>query len=267
MRAGGWMSNEQFPRLAADVNGDGRADIVAFGVHGTFVSLSTGTGFDPPALWIRNYGVAAGGWVSQNRYPRTLGDVDGDGLADIVAFGERGVFVSLSTGSGFAPPALWVRSFGQVSGWSSQDVYPRLMGDVNGDGLADIVAFANSGVYVALSNGHGFDRAIFALQDFGVGAAAGLWTSQNLYPRMLADVNGDGWADIVGFGKLGCYVAESAGIGFSPKVLSYPNFGFAAGSWVSQDRYPRFMANVNGDGKADIVGFGQWGAFVSLYDR
>jgi hypothetical protein len=31
----------------------------------------------------------------------------------------------------------------------------------------------------------------------------GGWTSQNQYPRQLADVNGDGMADIVGFGADG----------------------------------------------------------------
>lgn len=26
-------------------------------------------------------------------------------------------------------------------------------------------------------------------------------------------------------------------------------------TWVSQDRYPRHVADINGDGRADIVGF------------
>ena len=35
-----------------------------------------------------------------------------------------------------------------TGGWSSNDAYPRELGDVNGDGMADIVGFAGDGVYV-----------------------------------------------------------------------------------------------------------------------
>jgi hypothetical protein len=34
------------------------------------------------------------------------------------------------------------------------------------------------------------------------------WTSQNTYPRELAEINGDGRADIVAFGSNGVYVAD-----------------------------------------------------------
>src|SRR3954468_20692631 len=41
---------------------------------------------------------------------------------------------------------------------------------------------------------------VLALNNFGAGAAAGGWFSQDQNPRLLGDVNGDGRADIVGFG-------------------------------------------------------------------
>ena len=44
--------------------------------------------------------MGAGGWIDQNHYPRELADVNGDGKADIVAFGHGGVNVSLATGNG-----------------------------------------------------------------------------------------------------------------------------------------------------------------------
>jgi hypothetical protein len=50
-----------------------------------------------------------------------------------------------------------------------------------------------------------FQAPSFELAAFG--PAAGGWTSDDLYPRELADVNGDGRADIVGFGNAGVYVA------------------------------------------------------------
>jgi hypothetical protein len=37
--------------------------------------------------------------------------------------------------------------FGKGSGWTSQDLYPRTLADVNGDGKSDVVGFGNRGVY------------------------------------------------------------------------------------------------------------------------
>ena len=43
---GGWRIAKH-PRMMADVNGDGRDDVVGFGNAGTYVSTSTGTSFLP----------------------------------------------------------------------------------------------------------------------------------------------------------------------------------------------------------------------------
>jgi hypothetical protein len=77
------------------VNGDHKADVVAFGKWGTYVSLSAGTSFGPSALWRAAFGTAQG-WTSQNTYPRWAADVTGDGRADVVGFGAAGTFVSLA---------------------------------------------------------------------------------------------------------------------------------------------------------------------------
>src|SRR5205085_1587862 len=66
------------------------------------------------------------GWFSNDRYPRELADVNHDGAADIVAFGEAGVYVALARGDGsFATPTLQLSSFAPNTGWFSNDRYPR----------------------------------------------------------------------------------------------------------------------------------------------
>jgi hypothetical protein len=265
--AGGWFSNDTYPRVLADVNGDGMADIVGFGYGGAYVSLATGGGnFAPPAFVLGAFGYGAGGWVSNDTYPRVLADVNGDGMADIVGFGYNGVYVSLATGGGnFAPPVFVLGAFGYgAGGWVSNNTYPRVLADVNGDGMADIVGFGYSGVYVSLATGGGnFAPPVFVLGAFGYGA--GGWVSNDTYPRVLADVNGDGKADIVGFGSNGVYVSLATGGGnFAPPVFVLGAFGYNAGGWVSNDTYPRVLADVNGDGMADIVGFGSGGVHVSF---
>lgn len=57
------------------------------------------------------------------------------------------------------------------------------------------------------SSANHFQSPMFSLAAFGTSASAGGWSSDNSYPRELADVNGDELADIVGFGTNGAYVA------------------------------------------------------------
>ena len=83
---------------------------------------------------------------------------------------------------------------------------------MNDDGHLDIVGFGNNGVYISYGNGTGgFGASVFDLDFFGYGPQAGNWTSDNSFPRHLADVNGDGAADIVGFYSNGVHVALSNG--------------------------------------------------------
>jgi virginiamycin B lyase len=74
------------------------ADIVGFGQFGVYVALATGGGhFASPALLLPAFGANAGGWNSDNTYPRQLADVSGDGKADIVGFASNGVWTSAAT--------------------------------------------------------------------------------------------------------------------------------------------------------------------------
>ena len=208
----GWSSDDTYPRKVADVSGDGIADIVGFSSAGVFESLATGGGhFAAPTFELAAFGVDAGGWSSDNTYPREVADVNGDGRADIVGFGADGVYVSLNTGGGhFAMPTFELAAFGtNAGGWTSQDLYPRTLADVNADGLADIVGFGADGVYVSLATtgGH-FASPPFQLPAFG--ANAGGWNSDNTYPRQLADITGDGKADIIGFAANGVWTSTSS---------------------------------------------------------
>ena len=51
---------------------------------------------------------------------------------------------------------------------------------------------------------------------------------------------------------------------FAPSQIAYSGFTVNKGGWVSQDKYPRHVADVNGDGRDDIVGFGKNAVYVSL---
>jgi subtilisin family serine protease len=263
--AGGWTSQDVYPRMVADVNADGRADIIGFASDGAYVSLSTGSSFGAKSRWSAHFGrnQSSGGWVSQNVYPRAVADVNGDGMADVVGFANAGVEVALSTGASFGPASTWIRHYGVGAGsWWTQTLYPRLVEDANADGKADIIGFAWSGIYVSPSTGHAFVSGSRWIAYYTAGA--GGWTSQNYYPRAAGDVDGDGMADVLGFASVGVYGSLSTGSSYANAALWIGAFGKEAGDWLSQSLYPRMLGDVNGDGRADIIGFGQSGVHVSL---
>ena len=264
-QAGGWHVDKH-PRFVVDITGNGRADIVGFGDAGVYVALGNGDGtFQPVRFVLADFGLEGGGW-RVDRHPRFVVDITGNGRADIVGFGDAGVYIALGNGDGtFQPTQFVIADFGYASGWRV-DMHPRLLADLRRSGRADIVGFGNAGVYVALSNGNGTFtfQPQPVLADFGF--EAGGWRVDQ-HPRFLANVRGNGRSDIVGFGNAGVYVALSNGDGtFQPARLVIADFGAEAGGW-HVDRHPRLLADLRGIGRKDIVGFGDAGVYVALANR
>ena len=240
-------------------------DIVALRGAGVYVALSNGDGtfsFTPVPVF-NDFAPNAGGW-RVDKHPRFVADITGNGRADIVGFGDDGVYVALGNGDGtFQPRQFVLNDLGFNSGGWRVDRHPRVLADLRGLRRKDIVAFGDAGVFVALSNGDGTFSftPVPVINDFGF--EAGGWRVDQ-HPRFVADITGDGRADIVGFGDAGVYVALSKGDGtfsFTP-VPALNDFGSEAGGW-HVEKHPRFLADLRGIGRADIVGFGDAG----VYDR
>ncbi|MCT2587865.1 FG-GAP repeat domain-containing protein [Actinophytocola gossypii] len=221
--------------LTGDFNGDGKDDIVTF-THGSladvYVALSNGSSFGPGVKW-HDY-------FSLNGEVPSVGDVNGDGLDDIVTFTRNAaadVYVALSTGSGFGPGIKWHDFFGLAG------EYPGVA-DVNGDGRDDIVVFTRgdlADVYVALSNGSGFGGSAKWHDWFAVGGEL---------PR-IGDFNGDGMADIATFttnAAADVFVALSNGSGFTGTEQKWNDFFALAGEFP-------YTGDFDGDGLDDIVTF------------
>jgi Domain of unknown function (DUF4476)/FG-GAP-like repeat len=237
---GGWRNGETV-RLAADVNGDGKADVIGYSGNVVRVAFSNGTSFSPQQLLNQDFN----GWSYQN-HVRTAGDINGDGKADLIAFGDEGTYAAISTGKGFGLLHLILNDFGNVNGgWDAVSTV-RCVGDVNGDGKTDVVGFSGGSVRVSFSNGAALSPNRVLNSDFEG------WSYTN-HVRTVADVDGDGKADLVGFGSAGTYVCFSTGTGFESGKLAINDFGTDQG-WDARTM-KRIMADMNGDGKADIVGY------------
>ncbi|NUT33886.1 MAG: VCBS repeat-containing protein [Hamadaea sp.] len=198
-----------------DVNGDGKDDIVSFthdGLGDVWVALSTGDSFAASQKWHDWFALAG-------EYP-AVADVNGDGKDDVITFTQgpdtaADVYVALSTGTSFAASAKWHDLFAVGS------ELPRV-GDVTGDGKADIVAFscdAHADTYVAVSTGTSFAGTGLKWNDY--------FCLGGEFPY-LADVNGDGKDDAVVFAKgttNDVYVALSNGAGFIGSTKWHDFFG------------------------------------------
>jgi len=272
---GGWTDHHTYPRMSGDVNGDGADDLIGFGGSKVYVALGNADGtFDSPVASTPTpgYTTNAGGWSNNNTYPRMSGDINGDGKDDIVGFGGSKVYVSFGQNDGtFGDSVSSTPTAGYtpgVGGWTDNNTYPRMLGDINGDGEDDIVGFGSSQIYASLSQGDGtFGDAIASTPSptNGFTVNVGGWTDNNTYPRMLGDVNNDGKDDIIGLGSTNVFVSLSRGNGtFDPPVAHTPGLTKNVGGWTDNDNYPRVIGDVNGDNRDDLIGFGSSDVFVSL---
>ncbi|KAF9031306.1 Psathyrella Velutina lectin At 1.5a resolution [Panaeolus papilionaceus] len=261
--AGGWQVDKHI-RFMADMRKTGRADIVGFGTAGVLISENNGNlQFSKASLRHNDFGWNQG-W-RLDRHLRFLADINGDGRLDIVGFGESSVLVALNAGNGRfnATKAVVNDMCFSAGGWRI-DKHPRMVADLTGDKRADLIGFGDDGVYVALNKGDGtFNTPNLGLNNFGYNA--GGWRVEK-HPRVLADINGNGLPDIVGFGEKGVWVAINNGNGtFQPAKMVISDFAYSAGGW-RVEKHLRFAVDLTGDGRADIIGFGENSVWVSHND-
>ncbi|HET9505096.1 MAG TPA: FG-GAP-like repeat-containing protein [Hymenobacter sp.] len=217
---------------AADVNGDGKPDLLTanYGSNTAGVLLGNGNGTFQPATTYST-GSSSG--------PRSLAvaDVNGDGKLDLLTgnYGSNTAGVLLGNGNGTFQPAT---TYGTGSG---SNPFGIAVADVNGDGKPDLLtANSSSGtVGVLLGNGTGSFQAV---TPYGKGILSAP------YSIAVADVNGDGKLDALTAtpSTNNASVLLGYGTGYFQAV---PAFGTGANS----QPFGLAVADVNGDGKPDLL--------------
>lgn len=234
-----------------DFNGDGIDDVAIYRSRTGTWSVNTGDG-----LGFRNWATYERRSWTQQRFA----DFNGDGMTDVANYSSTDGtwWVSLSNGSRFVdrvgePPtayaALWA-DYAQLT-WKRQ-----VIGDYNGDGMADIANFsADDGTWhVSLSTGTRFgDTAAAPAAYEGTWAdyRRTSWTSQ-----LAGDFNGDGRTDIANYAArtYTWYVSLSTGTRFGNRMVDPTSDGrtwttLPAGEWSA-----RLVGNFSGDQRASSTG-------------
>jgi hypothetical protein len=219
-----------FTAQAADLNRDGKLDLVLTDLLGARVEVALGNGNGTFQTRVPLPG------TNYNYYP-LVGDFDGDGVSDIVDVG----YVLDSFGNPHTQTALIYLGIGDGSfqsaksfQFSSSFGYPLYVGDLNGDGKTDIVFDDANGSTVAFGSGQGqFKQPVTYTAAIG-GSAIG-------------DFDGDGNADILG--------VASDGVPFVLMLKGLGNGVFEGADTLDVKSSPIAMASgdLNGDGLPDLL--------------
>jgi peptidoglycan/xylan/chitin deacetylase (PgdA/CDA1 family) len=219
-----------------DVNGDGRDDACgrdAIGISCAISVQSTGSDGALPRTVFRSVASAgAGRWDAAGAIH--LADVTGDGRADVCVAGAEGIRCAASNVVG---------ELGELRTWSSDDHAASLhFADVDGDGKADACTRTSTGMACARNAGRRFEAARSWLADMS--DAHGWSDAKYASTIQLADVDGDGRADVCGRGPTGIQCALSTGKGFGrlDRWSAAPELAEGA----------LHFGDLNGDGRDDV---------------
>jgi RHS repeat-associated protein len=239
--------------LAADVDGDGLDDLVRQSTPNTLGVRTgmNGVGFGPEyTAWTAEFGnltFYTGFGDATDRGLKRRMDLNGDGREDFTLVlkydepePEHPDFFYLTTFFGLG--AQISRGSDICAQMNGMGCFVTSTGDVNGDGLSDIVIRDSNQAY-SVRVGTGGDSAQLFLSTLG-------GTPQDLsYGTMLLDYDGDGLDDLLiakNYPNTTWYLSRSTGNGLQLAV----DTGLSASPGVAGSNYG---ADVNGDGLGDIV--------------
>ena len=226
------------PALTADVNNDGRSDLIFVGNNGAITVMLGQANSTFTTVTTQQW---QGGYVAA-----AIGDVNNDGKPDLLLYEKQALRCWLGNGDGtFSPSSLVTIPDGIFSGQLVR------IADFDGDGKADIVIAPTTNVY-------GFNGPLLILYGNGDGTfqSSQLLPVSHAYTQfVVADVNRDNKPDLVLSDGAGIAVITNLG----SRTFSAEDH-YVAGQGISQLN----VVDVNGDGFPDIIVGNSTGTTVTV---
>ena len=247
---------------AADLDGDGRLDIVALNFGDNTISLFKNNGpagslsansFAPPVTM-----AAPGG-----PYDVVIADLDGDGKPDLAVANANSGTVSIYQNAA-TPGIIATNSFlpgFDLPAGSGPDSIVAV--DLDGDGKLDLAVCSVQSDYVSVfrnigSGGQLTTNSFAPRVDFGTPGWA--------HVVSVADFNGDGKPDLAVVGELPSYLAVFQNVstpgGFTSSSLA-PQVDFGTG-W---NAWGVAAGDLDGDGRPDIVFCNDYDSNIQIYQN
>ncbi len=217
-----------------DLDGDGKADLVVTHLNSNTLSVFRNTGTPGTISYAPKIDFATGS------YPLSvvIGDLDGDGKADLAVTNSGAVSVFRNTGTpgtiSYAPKIDFVTGFTPTS---------VAIGDLDGDGKSDLSVVNNNfnGISVLRNTGTPGTISYAPKLDFVTGNSP--------FSIAIGDVDGDGKADLAVTNRNSSTISVFRNTG-TPGTISYaPKIDFVTGA----DPRSVAMGDLDGDEKADLA--------------
>lgn len=218
------LPDEPQSSAIGDVTGDGRPDVlVTTGGYDGIVSYKLVLYRQLPDGWLDEPEFLDTSAIGNGQRGLAIGDLNGDGKADVALAADAGVDIYPQGDSGLGPPTL-------IDAPGASQV---VAGDVNGDGRTDLAVGAQgNGAFVLLNTTNGWTRTPV--------------TSVRQTQIALGDITSDGRTDVVGLTGSTVHVFPQAADGtFGPGLDTAASSSIAAAGIA--------VADLNGDGRQDVA--------------
>ncbi|MVN79260.1 hypothetical protein GO988_23250 [Hymenobacter sp. HMF4947] len=237
--ASGAPNAAPYSLAVADVNGDGKLDVVVANFMASTLSVLLGNGNGSFTLQANSPSTG----TTSAPYSLVLADVNGDGKLDALTSNYYTGTLGVLLGNGSGGFTLLPNSPATVTGASGPSLFITVA-DVNGDSKPDVIASnLNVGTLgILLGDGHGG----FVLQANSPPTGA---VTSNPAKAVVADVNGDGKPDVVVANSIASTLGVLLGNGNGGFTLQANSPSTGAGS----DPFSLALADVNGDSKLDAL--------------